>query len=51
MAASFWLSFGAVAVIFYGISYRVHLHRRRLWEWGRVQYIVTLGLTPALALY
>ena len=51
MAASFWLSFGAVAVIFFGISYRVHLHRRPLWEWGRVQYIVTLGLTPALALY
>ena len=51
MAASFWLSFGAVAVIFYGISYRVHLHRRRFREWGRVQYIVTLGLAPALALY
>ena len=51
MAASFWLSFGAVAVIFFGISYRVHLHRQRLREWGRVQYIVTLGLTPALALY
>ena len=51
MAASFWLSFGAVAVIFFGIGYRVHLHRRRLWEWGRVQYIVTLGLVPALALY
>ena len=51
MAASFWLSFGAVAVIFFGIGYRVHLHRRRFWEWGRIQYIVTLGLVPALALY
>ena len=51
MSASFWLSFGAVAVIFYGIGYRVDLYRRRFWEWGRVQYIVTLGLTPALALY
>lgn len=51
MAASFWLSFGAVAVIFFGVGYRVHLHRRRLWEWGRVQYVVTLGLVPALALY
>ena len=51
MAASFWLSFGAVAVIFYGIGYRVHLQRRRFREWGRVQYIVTLGLAPALALY
>ena len=51
MAASFWLSFGAVAVIFYGIGYRVRLQRRRLWAWGRVQYIVTLGLVPALAWY
>ena len=51
LAASFWLSFGAVAVIFYGIGYRVHLQQRRLWEWGRVQYIVTLGLVPALAWY
>ena len=51
MAASFWLSFGAVAVIFYGIGYRVHLSQRRLREWGRVQYIVTLGLIPALAWY
>ena len=51
MSASFWLSFGAVAVIFYGISYRVHPARRGLWEWGRVQYIVSLGLLPVLALY
>ena len=51
MAASFWLSFGAVAVIFYGIGYRVHLQQRRLWEWGRVQYLVTLGLAPALVWY
>ena len=51
LAASFWLSFGAVAVIFFGIGYRVHLHQRRFWEWGRIQYIVTLGLAPALALY
>ena len=51
MAASFWLSFGAVAVIFYGVSYRVHLGRHKLREAVRVQYIVTLGLAPALALY
>ena len=51
MSASFWLSFGAVAVIIYGISYRVHPRRPRLQEWGRVQYIVSMGLAPALALY
>ena len=51
MSASFWLSFGAVAVILYGISYRVQPRRPRLQEWGRVQYIVSMGLAPALALY
>ena len=51
LSASFWLSFSAVAVILYGVSYRVHLHNRHLLEWGRVQYIVTIGLAPALALY
>ena len=51
MSASFWLSFGAVAVILYGISYRVRPRHSRLLEWGRVQYIVSVGLVPALALY
>ena len=51
MSASFWLSFGAVAVILYGISYRVQPRCPRLQEWGRVQYIVSMGLAPALALY
>ena len=51
MAASFWLSFCAVAVILYGIGYRVHLQNRRLQEWGRVQYVVSMGLVPVLALY
>lgn len=51
LSASFWLSFSAVAVILYGVGYRAHLQRRRLWEWGRVQYIVTMGLVPVLALY
>ena len=51
MSASFWLSFSAVAVILYGISYRVQLQSRRLLEWGRVQYVVSMGLVPVLALY
>ena len=51
LSASFWLSFSAVAVILYGVGYRVHLQQRRLWEWGRVQYIVSMGLLPVLALY
>ena len=51
MSVSFWLSFAAVAVILYGVSYRIHQGRRRWREWGRVQYVVSLGLLPALAFY
>ena len=51
MSASFWLSFCAVAVILYGVGYRVQPRFHRLQEWGRVQYVVSIGLLPALALY
>ena len=51
LSASFWLSFSAVAVILYGVGYRVHLQGRRLQEWFRVQYVVSMGLVPVLALY
>ena len=51
LSASFWLSFSAVAVILYGVGYRVHLQGRRLQEWLRVQYVVSMGLVPVLALY
>jgi competence protein ComEC len=47
MAAGFWLSFGAVALILYvstARTGRVHW----LVEWGRVQWAITLGLTPFL---
>ncbi len=51
MAVSFWLSFVAVAVILYGVSYRVHQGRSWWRQWSRVQYVVSLGLLPALAFY
>ncbi|KAF0163486.1 MAG: competence protein ComEC [Rhodocyclaceae bacterium] len=47
LAAGFWLSFGAVALLF-------HIGSGRLgpahWviEWGRAQWAVTLGMLPAL---
>lgn len=47
LAAGFWLSFGAVALLF-------HIGAGRLgpahWlvEWGRAQWAVTLGMLPAL---
>ncbi len=47
LSPGFWLSFAAVAVIFYvatGRSVRPHW----LAQWGRVQWAVTVGLAPLL---
>ncbi len=45
LSGGFWLSFAAVAVIFYGMTGRTG--RPRLWwRWGRVQWLVALGLLP-----
>lgn len=47
LSAGFWLSFGAVAVLFYIGSGR--LGRQRWWaEWGRAQWAVSLAMVPAL---
>jgi competence protein ComEC len=47
LGAGFWLSFGAVGLLFYASSGRIG---RSNWlvEWGRAQWAVTLGLIPAL---
>ncbi|MDP3032757.1 MAG: DNA internalization-related competence protein ComEC/Rec2 [Rhodocyclaceae bacterium] len=47
LAAGFWLSFGAVALLFYMASGRL---ARPHWlvEWGRAQWAITLGMIPAL---
>ena len=51
LAAGFWLSFGAVAVILYVALGRRSDHGARphwLAQWGRVQWAVTVGLAPLL---
>ena len=49
LAPGFWLSFGAVAVIFYVVSQRIG--RATAWQQAlRVQGAVTLGLVPTLLL-
>ncbi len=49
LAVGFWLSFGAVAVLVYGMSGR--LGRGGVWfRWGRAQWAVALGLLPLLLL-
>lgn len=50
LQAGFWLSFLAVAVILYAMSGRLAV-RSLWWRWGRVQWVVSLGLVPALLLW
>jgi competence protein ComEC len=51
LAAGFWLSFLAVAAILFGMQGRL-AGQGLWWQWGRVQWIVGLGLLPpTLALF
>lgn len=47
LSPGFWLSFGAVAIIFYSTAHRLH---RSSWllEYGRVQWAISIGLIPLL---
>jgi competence protein ComEC len=45
LAPGLWLSFGAVALIFYVAS-----NEWRIAQWGRMQWAITLGLAPAALL-
>lgn len=42
---SFWLSFGSVALIIYGMSGRLSI-KNLWWKWGRVQWVIAIGLIP-----
>jgi len=46
LAPGFWLSFGAVALIFYVAAGWTGAEHKVL-QWGRIQWAVTLGLAPA----
>jgi competence protein ComEC len=47
LSAGFWLSFGAVGAILYGMTGRLKTSGL-FWKWGRVQWLVSLGLAPVL---
>ncbi|MCW8917588.1 MAG: DNA internalization-related competence protein ComEC/Rec2 [Gammaproteobacteria bacterium] len=49
LAPGFWLSFGAVALILYGMRGRLN-PGGVWWRWGRVQWLVAVGLAPLLLL-
>lgn len=51
ISAGFWLSFGAVAIILWGMAARADRRPERPWQalwwrWGRVQWLVAIGLLP-----
>ncbi len=51
MTESFWLSFGTLALIIYGMSGRL-APNGYWWKWGRMQWVVGIGLLPlTLALF
>ncbi|MHB1220472.1 MAG: DNA internalization-related competence protein ComEC/Rec2 [Gammaproteobacteria bacterium] len=45
LTESFWLSFGTLALIIYGMSSRLK-PEGFWWKWGRVQWVIGFGLTP-----
>lgn len=45
LSRGFWLSFGAVFVILYGLRGRINT-QGRWWRWGRIQWVLFLGLIP-----
>ncbi|MGD8642211.1 MAG: DNA internalization-related competence protein ComEC/Rec2, partial [Gammaproteobacteria bacterium] len=47
ISGSFWLSFGAVAAIFYTMVGRLPI-KHWWWKWGRVQWVLAVGLVPIL---
>lgn len=50
LSVGFWLSFGAVGVILFGM--RGYLSNRSIWwKWGRVQVLVAAGLVPLTLLF
>ena len=54
LATGFWLSFGAVALLFYVSSARIgelHGWRAALARWGVTQWAVTVGSLPLLLLF
>ena len=50
LAAGFWLSFLAVALILFGMGGRLR-STGLWWKWGRVQWLVGIGLLPLLLLF
>jgi len=45
LTESFWLSFGTIALIIYGMHGRL-ISSGWWWKWGRAQWVISVGLIP-----
>jgi competence protein ComEC len=45
LVTGFWLSFVAVACLFYGMQHRL-ASKGLWWKWGRAQWVVGIGMVP-----
>lgn len=50
LSDSFWLSFGAVALIIFGVGGRLN-QKGLWWHWGRIQWVMAVGLIPFCLLF
>jgi competence protein ComEC len=50
LSYGFWLSFGAVTALLYGMQRR-DTQASLWWRWGRAQWVVALGLLPLLLIF
>jgi len=50
LTETFWLSFGTIALIIYGMSGRL-APSGWWWKWGRVQWVIGFGLLPLSLLF
>lgn len=50
LTESFWLSFGTIALMIYGMNYRL-APTGWWWEWGRLQWVLGFGLIPTTLLF
>ena len=51
LSPGFWLSFTAVGLILFGMRGRLSNDNGLWWKWGRVQWLVAVGLMPLLLLF
>jgi competence protein ComEC len=50
LTESFWLSFGTIALLLYGMNGRLS-SKGWWWHWGRAQWVISIGLIPLTLIF